>query len=624
MARSGPGSGHSPFVRILLFFWHALDLLRRIFFTLVFLAIVAVLVFLFVGRHEVRVPNGAALVWVPQGDLVDQVGQGRRTLTAELFNERPRHTRVADLVIALKRAATDPRISLAVLKLDEMGAAGMAQLQELAGAIAAFRKSGKQVIAYAPSYDQKTYYLAAQADQVYMDPMGQVMLQGFGVYQHYFKDALDKLGVKVHVFRVGKYKSAVEPFIRNDMSPAARAANKAWLNTLWSAYKNDVASARKLGPGAIDDYIANYPDRLDAAQGDAAQVARNAGLVDKLVSIDDLRRKVAGMVGLASSNGTFRQIDDRQYLAATGGPDRGRSSGHDVGLVVIEGPIVDGRGWNDTAGGDTVSSLIRRARRDDGIAALVLRVDSPGGSVFASEQIRREVVRTREAGKPVVVSMSNLAASGGYWVSMNANQIWAHATTITGSIGIFGIVPTFQKPLNELGIHTDGLGTTPLAGAFRLDMPLSPAVQRSIQAVIDHGYQTFISNVAHARGMTVESVDRIAQGRVWSGEDARRIGLVDHIGGLQAATRAAARLAGLSAGRYELKPITPHVDTATRILRHLYGTLGEAGLRLPVPAWLSRLMHSDFAATLELGWLDDPDFMYARCFCRPDLGGRLR
>ncbi len=621
MARSGSGSQRSLPVRILLGIWHILDLLRRIFFTLVFLAIVAALVYVFFGRyHAAQVPDGAALVWVPRGDLVDRAAEGERSLVAKILGEAPSSTRVADLVTALQRAADDSRIRLAVLRLDQLGAAGMAQLQELAGAIAQFRKSGKKVIAYAPAYDQRAYYLAAQADEIYMDPMGRVDLQGFGVYQHYFKELLDTIGVQVHVFRVGKYKSAVEPFIRNDMSPAARAADRAWLGTLWNAYRHDVASARKLAPGAIQSYITGYADHLEAEAGDTARVAKNAGLVDGLMPVSQLRRKIAGMVGLAPGGDTFRQIGDREYLAATGGAVRGSSSGHEIGLVVIEGAIVDGAGGYGTAGGDTIAAMIRKARRDHNIAALVLQVNSPGGSVFASEEIRREVERTREVGKPVVVSMSNVAASGGYWVSMNANQIWAHTTTITGSIGIFGIVPTFEKPLNAIGIHTDGLGTTPRAGAFRLDRPLSAAVERSLQASIDHGYQVFVSSVAQARGMSVDAVDRIAQGRVWSGADAKRIGLVDHIGGLDDAARAAARLAGLRPGRYQLHPIMPEEDRATRLLRRLYGTVAVPVL----PQWLSNVIRSQAVAALQLDWLDDPHFMYARCFCRPDLGGNTR
>lgn len=611
---------HSWPVRLLVGLWRFVDFVRRLFFTLLFFALIALLVFVFRGGPSVTVPQSAVLVWTPAGKLVDSPESGEQELAGQLFSQVPRETRVHDLVVALNRAAKDPRIKVALLKLDQMGEAGMAQLQTLAQAIRNFKKSGKPVIAYAGSYSQPAYYLAAQADSVEMDPMGQVMLDGFGVYNHYFKDALDKLGVNVHVFRVGKYKSAVEPFIRNSMSPAAQEADRAWLNTLWGAYKQGVAKGRKLTPQAIDQYIGQFVPRLTAANGDAAQVAKQYGLVDSLDTVEQLRKQMAERVG-TNASGTFNQISDSDYLAATA-PSR-HPSGHRIAVIVAEGPIVDGPGYAGTVGSDTLTRLFRRAQDDRAIDAVVLQVNSPGGSAYASEQIRRAIMATRSAGKPVVVSMSNLAASGGYWISMAGNQIYARPTTLTGSIGIFAIVPDLAKPLNELGIHTDGIGTTPLSGALRIDRPLSAQAQQMIQATIQQGYHQFITRVAKARHMPVQAVNSIAQGRVWSGAAARRLGLVDHLGGLHDAIQAAAKLARLSPGQYSVETLSPRPGWASKVLKRFGEVAVRSGLRMGwhLPWWMQRLAAVD-SATAPLRWMDDPRNEYAYCACQPDLGGR--
>lgn len=621
MPKTTPGGSRSWPARLLISLWRAIDFIRRLFFTLLFFAILAVIGFALSGGPSVSVPKSAALVWTPIGNLVDSPESGEQELAGQLFQRAPRQTRVENLVKALNRAAHDPRIKEAVLKLDQLDSAGMAQLQTLAKAIRAFKKSGKPVIAYAGSYTQPAYFLAAQANSVEMDPMGQVLLDGFGVYNHYFKDALDNLGVKVHVFRVGKYKSAVEPFTRNNMSPAAKQADQAWLNTLWGAYKNGVAQGRKLQPDSIKQYVDHFADRLSAANGDAAQVAKQSGLVDSLDTLQQLRKQVGERVGMNPDTGTFNQISDRDYLVATRHGDK--HPGHRVAVIVAEGPIVDGAGYAGTVGSETLTELFRRAQDDDRVDAVVLQVNSPGGSVFASEQIRRAVLATRDAGKPVVVSMSNMAASGGYWISMDANQIFARPTTLTGSIGIFALVPNISGPLNELGIHTDGIGTTPLSGALRIDRPMSQQAAQALDAVIKNGYQRFISHVAQARHMQVQAVNSIAQGRVWSGADAKRLGLVDHLGGRHDAIQAAAKLAKLKPGEYSVETLSPRAGWASKVLKHLGSVAVRAGLHasVPAPRWLLQLARLKSAVT-PLTWMNDPRGEYAYCACRPDLGGR--
>lgn len=581
-------------------------------YSLLFLAIlVAVPAGLYLAFHApaAPVPDQAVLVIHPQGALVEQ-GDGVSSLVGGLVSDQGEPAVTRDLITALDRARHDDRIKSVLLRLDDFGGAAPGQLQDVIRAIDRFKQSGKPVRAWSAGFNQSQYELASHADSILVDPLGYVLIQGYGVYNNYYKDALDKLGVKINVFRVGKYKSYVEPYTRNDMSPAARADALAWMGSLWSTYHEVVTTGRAFDAKTLDAYINDYADHLSAHNGNAAELAHKAGLVDRVASLDDLRETLVDQVGRDQASGSFHQIDVADYLADTRPPDR--DAGGRLAVVTVEGDIIDGQSTPGSAGGETIARLIDTARRDDDVKALLLRVNSPGGSVTAAERIRREVVAMRRAGKPVVVSMAGLAASGGYWISMNANQIWAEPSTITGSIGIFAIVPTFNQPLNKLGIHTDGVGTTVLSGAMRLDRPLSEQAQQILQAGIEHGYQEFIGHVAQARNMTSSRVNEIAQGRVWSGRDAKRIGLVDHLGGVTQAESAAARLAGLDPTDVHLKPMSPPADWRGALSQvigvHLADTL--------LPNWLSGV--SDDAHLQFLRHLNDPNGLYARCFCKPD------
>lgn len=594
--------------------------------TVLFLIVVAVLVWVaFQGGPPPKVDNNVALVIAPSGALVEQLdNQPGRAFLEDISGDQPSQTLLRDLIEALEEGATDTRIKLAVLKLDGLTSAGLPQLEELGEAIHKFRDAGKKVIAYAPSYEQEHYYLAAQADEVVLDPMGMVNVEGYSSYNNYFKDALDKLGVQINVFRVGEYKSAVEPFTRNDMSAEARAANQKWLGDLWNAYGSAVAEGRGLPEGTMDSYIKNFADAMQKFQGDGAAYAKSAGLVTHVETLSQFRKRIGAIVGMDEDHGSFRQINQHDYLHAlhheqSKQPADPREE-NKIALVVVQGEIVDGEGQAGEAGGDTVADLLDQARRDDDVAAVVLRVDSPGGSVWASEQIRREVQELRDSGKPVVASMSTVAASGGYWVSMAANQIWAHASTITGSIGIFGLVPNVNKPLEKLGIHTDGVGTTSLAGAFRMDRPLTPEVGSIIQSQINKGYHDFISGVAKARKLSVEKVDQIARGRVWSGNDAQSLGLVDQFGSLEDAADAAAKLAGVDADDYVIEEMEPEHNFTSKLLSTFSGSI-HLNLVPGLPQWAHRaLEQADVAKNLR--WMNDPRGMYALCFCTPDKSGR--
>lgn len=595
--------------------WRTIALIYALLL-IVLLLIVPVGVYLaFFSGPNVTVDDNSALVWAPVGDLVEQRASGVGNLVGSLVSQPVSQSVVRDLIESLDRAATDDRIKLAFLKLDELGAAQPGQLQDLVAAIDRFKQSGKQVVAWSPSYDQAQYELASHANTIYLDPLGYVFIPGYGAYRNYYKDALDKLGVTINVFRVGKYKSYVEPYTRNSMSPEARADNQTWLNSLWSVYGDVVSAERDLSRDDISAYIDGFADTLVSVDGNAAQMAAQAGLVDKVATLEQVRDDMREQVGTDEAHGSFRQINQVDYLAATDADQPAPRTDSRIALVVVEGSIVDGETVPDSAGGDTVARLIADARRDDHVAALLLRVNSPGGSVTASEQIRREVALTQEAGKPVVVSMSGVAASGGYWISMNADQIWAEPSTVTGSIGIFAVVPTFQEPLDKLGIHTDGVGTTPLSGSLRLDQPLSEPVKMMLQAGVEHGYRQFIGHVAEARNLKTEAVQRIAQGRVWSGADAERIGLVDELGDYTQAEQAAAKLAGLKVGDYALQPMQPPSSWRATVREFLSSHMASALL----PGWLAQVSNDTAINWLRHG-LNDPRHLYAHCFCELDGG----
>lgn len=581
--------------------------------TVAVMVIVPLAVYLAFGAsNNVSVEQGVALVWEPSGALVEQRDRGLAgNIVPSLLGRSQPKSVVADLVAALDRAAHDPRIKMVFLKLDELGAASPGQLAELAAAIERFQKSGKKVVAWSPTYNQAQYRLAAHADTVYLDPMGYVFLQGYAIYQKYFAEALHKLGVNIHVFREGKYKAFVEPFIRNQMSPAARAANRALLESLWHSYKQGVAAANPWKPSTIEAYIHGLGKALRGNESSAARLAKQAGLVDKLATLPEVRDAMRAIVGTSVEHGSFRQIHYLDYLRATRDMARPDNVETTIAKIVVEGPIIVGESVPGAAGGATIARLIRSVRRDDHAAALVLRIDSPGGSVYASERIRRQVELMREAGKPVVVSMAGVAASGGYWIAMNANLIYAQKSTITGSIGVFAMMATFAEPLAKLGIHTDGLGTTPLSGVLRADRPLQPELKRILENGVQHVYDIFIHKVAKARGMSLEAVRNIAKGRVWSGADAVRIGLVDRIGGLNEAIAAAAELAGLQQGDYTVEVVRPDSGWPAMFFQFLQGRV-QVSL---IPDWLQGLVKVPAFNWLRHG-LDDPRGIYAYCFCQ--------
>lgn len=550
----------------------ALDATRRFGLNVIFFGLLLGLVVAVGSGGKPRVPKGCAVVVKPAGSIVEQLdGNAVDRARAGLLGGGNDQTLLKDVVDAIDSAREDSRVKALVLDLSEMGPAGMTKLEDLKMAIGRFKQSGKKVIATSSLYDQYGYYLAAQADEVWLNPMGMVLLEGFSRFGTYYKEGLDKLEVEWHVFRVGEFKSAVEPYLRNDMSPEAKEANLAYLSDLWKSYLGDVAAARKTTPEKLTDFIERYPEHLKASAGDGARTALAAGLVDKVGPRDVLRKRVIALVGEDEDTHTFNQIAYKDYLKALDKDRFGeKAKGKLVAVVVAKGTILDGTQPPGQIGGDSTAALIGQARHDDDVKAIVLRVDSPGGSGSASEVIRRELELARADGKVVVVSMGSVAASGGYWISMAADEVLASPNTITGSIGIFGMFPTFQKPLAKyLGVHVDGVGTTSLAGALRPDRALDPRVAEVIQAMVDQGYQEFLRVVSTGRRMTPEAVDKVGRGHVWSGRRALELGLIDKLGGLDDAVKVAAGRAKLGEA-YKVRFIEKELSWKQKLVRSVF------------------------------------------------------
>lgn len=608
-------------VRLFRGVWGAFNFVRRLVFGVIALLLLLALLSGIAGEVP-RIEDKTALVIAPRGSIVEQYSSDpiERAL-ARLSGEEVEEMQLRDIVRAIDAAAKDPQIQRVVLVPDELGSAGMATLIEIGAALDRFKTSNKPVIAYGDSMDQRGYYLAAHASKVYLHPEGAVLLEGLSRYRTFFKGALDKLGVEPRLFRVGEYKSAGEPYVRTEMSPEAREADLYWMGDLWERYLADVAKLRKLDVAKLKAEIEAYDSLIKAANGDLAKLALDQGLVDEIKTRDQVRAELIEAGAQDADSKSFRQVGVEDYVAALElrEPDNG---GDQVAIVVAEGEITDGDQPPGTIGGDSTSKLIRQAREDERVKALVLRVDSPGGGVFPSELIRREVELTREAGKPVVISMGDVAASGGYWISMNGDRIFASPSTITGSIGIFGLWFNAPQTMQKLGLNTDGSSTTWVAGAVQPTRPYDPRLGEVIQSVIDRGYRQFIGKVAAARGKQSEDIDTIARGRVWSGSQAMERGLVDQLGTLREAIADAATRAKLGEG-YRVTYVEKELDPFERFLINTMHSgaaawMHAAGVALPGAWILPEGVGSDLDAARRLvrdAMGQKPVAMYAHCEC---------
>ncbi|MEE4264688.1 MAG: signal peptide peptidase SppA [Desulfobacteraceae bacterium] len=593
--------------------WHGLTVCRVIIGNLVFLVLIIFFFSMIFYDSKKDLQDEAALVLSLQGDIVIQ--ETETVLSGSLFGEpTQKETLLKDVIDAIDYAGNDKRIQLLVLNLRDMGDAGISKLQDIGEALKRFKESGKEIIAAGDGFNQSQYYLAAHADRIYLHPMGGVFLTGFGLYRQYFKTTLEKLLIQFHVFRVGTYKSALEPFLRDDMSKYAKEANLAWLTVLWDAFKGNLAEMRGMEPKGIDDYINNISSHLAGVDGDTARLALNYGLVDEIKTRDEVKEELIQLVGQGEDENTFKQIQLDEYLDLIR-PELMRTEPDTpkIGVIVARGIILDGPQPAGKIGGDTLSDLIRKARLNDKIAAIVLHIDSPGGSALASEIIRNEIELTRKAGKPVIASMSSMAASGGYWISSAADEIWASPTTITGSIGIYGAFVTLEKSLDSLGIHSDGVGTTQLAGAFDPARPLNSVVADSMQLIIENNYRRFIQLVAEGRNMEPKDVEKIAQGRVWAGKTARELGLVDKFGNLQDAVQSAAELAAIE--KYDVIYVEQDLTAQEKLIRQLNRFLSQAfGSALGKVAHPVVQLYGNFGRDLkQILELNDPRGIYAYC-----------
>ncbi len=611
-------NNHSYIRRALGAIWKFLSVSRNIVSNLIFLIIIIVIVSSIFAQDHRKIPQNAALVINPTGVIVEQethVDPMEEFLSNVLDEDPKAETLLKDIIDAIKLAANDARIKLIVLDLSEMKGASLSKLQDIATALDQYKQSGKHVIAVADYYTQSQYYLASFAHEILLNPLGGVALEGFSRYRTYFKSALDKLRIRFHVFRVGNYKSALEPFMRDNMSEPARQANLAWLSALWQQFTAQVSAQRMLSQQELNDYVNNVDIQLAKANGDTAQLALQAGLVDSLKDRHQVNQYLIERVGQNKESGRFNQIDFKTYLSLNKYSSELENNAIDkVGIIVAKGVIYNGKRKAGEIGGDSLAQLIRQVKKDASIKALVLRIDSGGGSAFACEVIRQALLRLKSSGMPIVVSMGGVAASGGYWIAADAHQIFASASTLTGSIGIFAALPTFEKSFDALGIHSDGVGTTQLAGALTVGQALNPTLEKVIQLSIENGYQRFINIVAEGRNIAPEKVEALAQGRIWSGEKAVENGLVDTLGNLDDAIVAAAELAGLKV--YEESHIAKPLSPTEQLLKQLsenvsvYFDFNNKELNHPVLS----LYHHLTSQLKELLPHGDPQNMYAQCF----------
>ena len=600
--------------------WDTVNFTRRFIFNLIF---IFVLIALLIGISnstdgDIKVEKNSALVLNLKGDIVIQkryVDPSEQVINEALGQEQENpEVLLADIIEVLENAKLDKRIDTLIISLSGLRSAGFDKLQRVAEAIQDFKSSGKPVYAIADYYGQTQYYLAAQADQVYLNPMGALIIEGYGRYRMYYKDFLENIKASTHVFKVGKFKSAVEPYLRNDMSPEARLANQAWMDELWAQYKIDVANARGMDVDNFDEKLDAVLDKMRAVDGDFASYALENGWVDGLRSRNEFREEMIALLGKSEDEDSYNSVSFNKYLKLITPqiplPESDKSK---VAIVVAKGTILDGSQKAGNIGGDSTAKLLRKARLDDKVKAVVLQVDSGGGSAFASEVIRKEIDLIKAAGKPVVASMSTYAASGGYWISASADKIIAEPSTITGSIGIFGLMMTYEKGLDYIGVNVDGLGTTEFAGMspFRA---LDPKIGDLIQLNIERGYKRFITLVANERDMTLEAVDNIAQGRVWIGTQALELGLVDALGSIDDAIAAAAEMAELDDfdTKYVEKSLSPQEQFWQNILKSTASMVSGMNLQT-TPSALGQMVKRVDGQLAKFNSLNDPLATYAMC-----------
>ncbi|MDM2995030.1 MULTISPECIES: signal peptide peptidase SppA [unclassified Citrobacter] len=596
--------------------WRLLNFVRELVLNLFFIFLVLVGVGIWMqlsdGNTSQQTARGALLLDI-SGVIVDKPSSTNRlgVIGRQLFgasSDRLQENSLFDIVNTIRQAKDDRNITGIVMDLKNFAGADQPSMQYIGKALREFRDSGKPVFAVGDSYSQGQYYLASFANKIWLSPQGTVDLHGFATNGLYYKSLLDKLKVSTHVFRVGTYKSAVEPFIRDDMSPAAREADSRWIGELWQNYLNTIAANRQIPAQQVFPGAQAMLDGLSKVDGDTAKYALDNKLVDALASNAEVEKALTKQFGWSKAENNYRAISYYDYSLKTPA-----DTGDGIGVVFANGAIMDGEETPGNVGGDTTASQIRDARLDPKVKAIVLRVNSPGGSVSASEVIRAELAAAKAAGKPVVVSMGGMAASGGYWISTPASYIVANPSTLTGSIGIFGVINTVENSLDSIGVHTDGVATSPLADVS-VTKSLPPEVQQMMQLSIENGYKRFITLVADARKSTPAQIDKIAQGHVWTGQDAKANGLVDSLGDFDDAIAKAAELAKLK--QWHLEYYQDEPTFFDRIMDSMSGSvramLPEA-IQAMLPAPLATAASAVKAESDKLAAFNDPQNRYAFC-----------
>ena len=607
-------------MRLLKGIWRVLSGISRAISVLVPLLFVAIFVIAFSTTLSEStpepLPERAALLIAPSGPLVED-SPPVDTLSAFLNQDYDQPVLLNDVVRSIRWAATDERITSLVFDLENLAGPSTSQTLEISSAIDVFRASGKPVIAVGDFYSQAHYLLASQADQILLHPEGGMFLEGFSVYRSYLRSFLEKIRVTMHVFRAGENKSAVEPYLRDDMSEEEREVVSRWLEGLWATYTKLAESGRELPAGTMDEFIASFVTQLDASGNDLAETMLAAGWVDMLADHAQMEDALAEWVGVTDEDGYAEVIPLDRYVEDV---KMSRSLMEEnlplIAIIPVEGTLMPGDSEEGMAGSDTINGYIDTALEAEDLAAIVLRVNSPGGSVFASDLIRRKLLEVADADIPIVVSMGTIAASGGYWIAAEADEIWALPTTLTGSIGAFSAFPTIEGIVEYIGVTVDGVGTTPLAGTASFNRGLSPEMASIVQALAYGAYDDFIELVASGRDMSEQAVRDVADGLVWTGAEAAERGLVDELGGLDGAVAAAARLAGVEEWRTARTRVPPSFESV--LLQELSRSFGMVAA--PLGGWFESLVSAFKPAIKSLSSLRDPMHIYAQCLpCAPLL-----
>ena len=599
--------------------WSFLGLLRKVIGMAGFLVVLVFLISLFSSRLP-TIHNNSVLIVDPQGRLVDQLqGDAYERAVNEVFGEITNEVLVDDVVEALYYAKNDPRITLIVLRLDQLSGGGLSKLERIGIALDEVRESGKKIIAYADYYSQESYYLAARVNEIYLHPEGIFFPDGYSFYSNYYKDLINKIKVDWNIFRAGAYKTAVEPFIRNNMSAESMDSRSRIAGNLWNKYETDVISVRNLSDKSISNYARDLLDDIEKEKTNVASIAYEMNLFDGLLTEDQVDLQISEELNIAKVDFNEHTIAFNDYLAVMRLDENSVDYEDNIAIIVASGEILNGKQAPGLIGGESTAMLLKKALYDKSIHGVMLKIDSPGGSAFASEQILEQIIALQAAQKPVVVLMGSVAASGGYWIAMSADKIFASPVTITGSIGVFAMFPTLQNSLAELGIYTDGSGTNQWSGSFRVDREMSSEVKRLVQSQVDYGYDEFINKVSKHRNIPKDTVRTVAEGQIWTGAEALDNGLIDALGGFNDALNEIEALTNLSETEYGLIYLQQEISPTESLAISFLNTLHSLDITFLKPSSMSPAfdyLNSQIEQFM-LPWMrfNDPKGLYAYCFC---------